>query len=1024
MPKLFTCPNGHHWEAPSGEEVPASTETTACPLCGSRDATPPLPVAGPETVGAFPIPSPPDRPVVAGYEVLGVLGRGGMGVVYRARHITLNRPVALKMILAGVHAGPGLRARFLAEAEAVARLQHPNIVQIYEVGEAGGCPYLALEYVDGGSLADRLRGTPPARDAAGLVETLARAVHAAHEAGIVHRDLKPANVLLGRGDKRPACPPGRKLTSEDACGYEPKITDFGLAKRLDDAGHTSTGAVLGTPSYMAPEQAAGRNKDLGPAADVYALGAILYEVLTGRPPFKGETPLDTLEQVRSREPVPPSGLRPKVPRDLETICLKCLRKEPGRRYASALVLADDLRRFRDGEPIAARPPGPAERALKWARRRPAVASLIAALGVAAPLLCLLSLAYGTASYLAEQRRARLEQEAAGQRARANYRQFLAWRDEALFHGTPFLGADLPADPEFTRSASQKALELFGATAEGDGPLVLGGSYDAREQAEIATGCYELLLIRAEAVARQPGADPARRALRHLCRAAQVGPPTRAYHLRRARYLARLGDEAGAAREARRAEALPPQGAEDHVLQGDEQYRAGNLAQARRHFEDALDQQPGHFWAGYVLAVCHLRLGQAREAKPGLAACLSQRPDFAYGYLLRGLAHLQLDELDAAAADFQKTLDLNPGSYTRYGAYVNRGALRVRQGRLDEAIADLRTATDLLPDQCEAHVNLARAYDEQHRVDEAARVLDRALPLVRRPAALHRARARLAVGRQDLTAALGDLDRAITLEAPGLASDHAERGRILHRQDQAAEAVRAYDRALRLAPDDAEVLRWRAEALVALRSYREAVRSYDECLRHGPEDADVYWARGLARANPGEHEEAVSDYTRALALRAGAPLYTDRGWAFIHCEAWQLALRDFEEAVRLDPAYVEAYTGRGYVRVKRGQYREAAADAGRAARLGPKTPESRFNLACLFAQAAGRAGAAADPTDGDALKGHCQERALDLLRRALGDLPAGERLPFWRGNAADPDLDPIRGSAEFRRLEAAYAGPAR
>jgi serine/threonine protein kinase len=267
-------------------------------------------------------------PALAGYEILGELGRGSWGVVYKAQQLSLHRLVALKMILAGSHAGPQHRARFRSEAEAVARLQHPHIVQIYEVGEQEGRPYLSLEFVDGDTLDRKLAGTPlPAQQAAQLVETLARAVQAAHERGIIHRDLKPANVLL---------------TADGT----PKITDFGLAKHLDrDAAQTGPDAILGTPCYMAPEQASGKSKEVGPPADIYSLGAILYELLTGRPPFKGPSVLNTLEQVRSVEPVSPSRLQPKLPRDLETICLKCLEKEPRKRYASAGKLAEDLHRF-------------------------------------------------------------------------------------------------------------------------------------------------------------------------------------------------------------------------------------------------------------------------------------------------------------------------------------------------------------------------------------------------------------------------------------------------------------------------------------------------------------------------------------------------------------------------------------------------------------------------------------------------------------------------------------------------------
>jgi serine/threonine protein kinase len=314
--------------------------------------------------------SEPRAVQVPGYAILGELGRGGMGIVYKARQIKLSRIVALKMILAGQHTGAVELARFRTEAEAIARLQHPHIVQVYEVGECQGRPFLALEYVDGESLARRCNGTPmPAHQAAELTATLARAVQHAHERGVVHRDLKPGNVLLafsrGSENRAEAARFSEPRLNE---GAVPKIADFGLAKRLDaDSGNTRTGEVMGTPSYMAPEQAAGK-KDVGPAADVYALGAILYELLTGRPPFKGTTVLETIEQVLTQEPVPPSLLQAKVPRDLDIVCLKCLQKEPGGRYASAAALADDLDRFLVGEPISARGWGLVEQAARLLSR--------------------------------------------------------------------------------------------------------------------------------------------------------------------------------------------------------------------------------------------------------------------------------------------------------------------------------------------------------------------------------------------------------------------------------------------------------------------------------------------------------------------------------------------------------------------------------------------------------------------------------------------------------------------------------
>ncbi len=298
-------------------------------------------------------------PTVTGYELLSELGRGTTGVVYKARQKALNRLVAVKMILAGNHTSAEQLVRFETEARAVAALKHPNIVQIYDLGESEGLPFLSLEFVDGASLDVAINGTPqPPRDAIELIQRLARGVDAAHAKGIVHRDLKPANVLV----------------SSDGT---PKITDFGLAKELESkSSQTRSGSQIGTPSYMAPEQAL--CETYGPSVDIYALGAILYEMLVGRPPFLGASPYETTLLVVNEEPVRPSLLVSKVPADVETICLKCLQKDPDRRYVDAVALAEDCRRFLAGEPILARPTSAVERLWRWCRRNPRTAGLAAA----------------------------------------------------------------------------------------------------------------------------------------------------------------------------------------------------------------------------------------------------------------------------------------------------------------------------------------------------------------------------------------------------------------------------------------------------------------------------------------------------------------------------------------------------------------------------------------------------------------------------------------------------------------------
>jgi eukaryotic-like serine/threonine-protein kinase len=346
-------------------------------------------------------PAPPRLFDLAHFSVQEILGQGGMGVVYKATDHRLKRTVALKMIRGG--GGHEELRRFQGEAEAVARLHHPHIVQIFDVGEHLEQPYFALEFVDGGSLTRLLQGDPqPAVFAAQMVEILARAVHHAHGQGIIHRDLKPANILLQRVDMQSGASMPAGVVVKDGVAYLPKVADFGLAKQVDpDSQASQTQAIVGTPSYMAPEQAGDFSRRIGAAADVYALGAILYEMITGRPPFRGASVMETLDQVRKIDPVAPTRLQPQCPRDLETICLKCLKKDPAARFASAAELADDLERFLGHEPIHARPTSKLEHAWLWCRRNPRVAVLSGSLVVVVLAALVISIWYGQRAWRGE-----------------------------------------------------------------------------------------------------------------------------------------------------------------------------------------------------------------------------------------------------------------------------------------------------------------------------------------------------------------------------------------------------------------------------------------------------------------------------------------------------------------------------------------------------------------------------------------------------------------------------------------------
>jgi len=1042
------------------------------------------------------------RPEVAGYEILEELGRGGMGVVYQARHQQLNRLVALKVIRAGIDATPRDRERFQVEAEAVARLRHVNILQIYEIGEAAGLPFVALELLAGGSLADRLRSTPqPALQAAELLVTLARAIDAAHRAGIVHRDLKPSNVLFDREGT-------------------PKIVDFGLAKLLEqEDGQTESGQIVGCPSYMAPEQARGKIKEIGPAADVYALGAILYEMLTGRPPFKAPTPMETAIQVIHDEPVPPCRLLPRVPRDLETICLKCLRKEPQKRYASAEELADDLCRYLDNRPIRARRVPLWERGAKWVRRHPATATLIglaAAAGVMlgagllhqdaqrrnqerieaervagrgaecdqelfkalaavaekkwtdaklilAPLLQSLK---GEPRLGSHRKRADtlLAQVEQGIQAEEHQRQdqrrydlFLQRRNEAFFHETQFTGLDLPANLQATRAAVQEALRLFAVPGAGDSwtQSELPASLAPSERDAIVAGCYELLLVLAEAVAQTlPGEDAgvqADRGLRILDQAARLRPePTRAYHWARAACLAHKGDGASAARQRAEADRLRSTTALDHFLDGQEHYRRRDWAAALRDFDTVLRLQPDHFWAQCLAAICALQKKSPAEAKAGLNVCIRREPGFVWLYLLRAYASGQVAALALdtaklfpaqagdlkAGAEYQfaaaeddsraaiEMLDRKPNDDLRYILLVNRGVMRYQGHRLEEAVEDLQEAIGRNDRQYEAIVTLAQVYQEQKKSDLAVEQFTRAIRLKPDYSPLFRERAGVQLVRDDpapehLAAALRDLDEAVKHEPPGspiLASDQTRRGELLRRMRRYEEALSACDAALRVKPGHADAHRLRILVLLDLKRFDEVIQSCENPLAEGKPWAGLHEVRGQARAGRQDFAGAIADYTLALEERPGQTrVLISRGLTYLVTDAPRLALSDFEEVLRLDPSSSDAQIGRGSARVRLGDHRAAVADAEDALRLGTPSARLFYNAARIYAQAALAVTSEVRGKGRDAviLVNKYQDRAVALVSEALQMLPSGQRAEFWRNQIqTDPALRSLSARLRF------------
>jgi tetratricopeptide (TPR) repeat protein len=1080
-----------------------------------------------------------EMPTVPGYEIFGILGRGGMGVVYRARQLALNRHVALKMLRDGALAGPESLERFQTEAQTVARLRHPNVIQIYEIGACEGRPFFTLELAEGGSLAQKLKDQPqPPRQGAQLVETLARAMEAAHRLGIVHRDLKPSNVLL---------------TADGV----PKISDFGLAKQLEKtSAHTHSGALLGTPSYMAPEQARGSPREIGPATDVYALGAILYELLTGRPPFKAASTVDTVFQVLHQEPIPPYRLQPKTPRDLETICLKCLHKQPRQRYASAGGLAADLQRFLRQQPIEARPVGWMERGLKWARRQPAAAALVAlcAMGMIGLWIAVLLVnahlqrrvdevtriveqkAHEEAEQQAQETRRqeikRLRLNAANAAEKNHWEQaadyfqraldeassaplledlqqelvkllevaqhrveqtkiethknkqledFSRLYDQALFHWTFSVGG-LPGDAEVTQQAAQKALSLFGLETGKEERLTFGPGFSAGERQRVQEHCYELLLVLADVVGRDaanqdaPNPAPAiQRSLALLDQAARLHPPTQSYYRRRAFYLRLSSDEPGARQAENVAAAQKPSDWLDYFLSGYSAYREKNPQAAIADFRAVLDRRPNHFWAQYLLAICHLN-DDPEAALAYLDACLRTEHQSEWVYLVRGLAHGARGDYLQAEGDFALAMDLHPKAWACYALFVNRGSIRVKNRQHQGAVDDLKEAIRLEPRQVPGYFNLAKALIAwadaaleagqedlaaelaclgavqlpgfsatltgarsitlaQRRLGEAAQWLDQALVLKTDVPALYRLRAEVYARAGNWQAAQQALKRTIELDrrAPGepLVADCVERGLLLHQLNSLEEARTCCDEACKESSSSASTCRRRAELLHLVaqdtadldqrqKYYEKAADDLDRFLQSSASPGLAFYRfRAFVLAQLNDYAGAIADLSRALDLQADSGLFTIRGWAFLTLGLFERARDDFATALEVNAENPEARSGLGIAAVRLAGTKRELTEGLRQAdlALAQKSKDTKvlYNAARVYALGASRLGSepAFQARDSDERARQCLAQATRLLKIVMHRQPPSLRRSFWETIRADTALTIFRQTPEFK-----------
>ena len=891
------------------------------------------------------------RPVVPGYKILAELGRGNMGVVYKARQLSLGRLVALKMIRTGAQAGPDELKRFLDEARVIASLQHPHIIQIYEIGMGGEAPYFSMELVEGGNLAEHLAGRPqPWRQAAELIQTLALTIHVAHQNGIIHRDLKPANILMqkseGRGVKGEKTASTASSLVPGPAPLLPKITDFGLAKQLQDKGsQTASGIIMGTPNYMAPEQAEGRSRDVGPAADIYALGAILYEILTGRPPYHAESPAETVLQMFRIEPVPPSRLQPRVPRDLETICLKCLQKDPRRRYASAQDLAEDLQHCLAGEPIAARPASVVEKCWKSARRHPALATLVGCAVVALLALAGMAVAYQANletqldQALHDERQARTAEEGARRRVRM----------EGLQVGV----AELLATGEraaLARDWSEAQTQLLRARDRAGSEQELAG-LRARIESRL-TQARRGLADRTRYQQFQRKRDEA------LLHATLLTDSDLASGLREARTaavaaLALFGVETDAGGRVsldgvaleKREQAEVVAGCYElllvvadtlaHPLPGQPQLK-GRL-QARRALA-VLDRAAR---LGISTRAFHVRyahyLKQAEAPFPAWcsrALAEAQVPTSSLDHFLTGVERYRRGDCKSAAADFERALQMQPDHFwAQY--YLALCWLQAR--RPDLAATGFTACVGRRPDFAWLYLLRGSARCELGQFNGAAADFERAVRLPLNTAArygLYVNRGVLNVRRKQFDRAAADLSQAVALQ-PTRYQAHVNLAQVLALQGKLDDAVRALDRAIEHAPLLAALYRTRARLQLHRKNVSAALHDLDQAIRlevdrKSADLADDLVERARLLSGQNRSKDAVQACDEALKAHPGlAAAHRVRAEALLDLNRVPEALTALDACMAQGQPQAELYRVRAAARARLGKYAAALADYGRA-----------------------------------------------------------------------------------------------
>ncbi len=1055
--------------------------------------------------------SPETESSVDRYEFLEEVARGGLGKIWKARDKHVRRVVAIKELLGRYRRHPSTRERFREEAQITGQLEHPSIVPIYDIGrKENGSAFYSMKLVHGTELhkaIEEFHMLPPGSSAWLVARNnllrnfvaICNAVAFAHDRGVLHRDLKPQNVMLGEYG-------------------ETLLLDWGLAKLLDSpetvvhgrsevrsadttitgtsskpgissdarsaASQTRMGSVLGTLSYMPPEQAAGRLDELDTRCDIYSLGAILYHLLTGRPPIPRGEFTEMVQHVLTGNITPPREVDPAIPKPLEAVTLKALSSNKEDRYQTALQLAEEIDNFLADEPVSAFAEPWHWKLARWLKRHRTFATTTAAvlliLGaggifwrayeqgrleevrsavqdkyaaaqeaesngalVDAGLLYREALGKlrGEPSFaaLAEEiqtesdRVERLvENQTQIQRARDNYEGFLAEADVARSHGWLVASEVSPDDYRSAVTNARQALERYdlinSPTLQPPPSHLTSDEIDRIRQVgfELTIMVANFELDRAWSQDGDVKAA-AESLLKWTDLAMHFEHQTPAFYLFRAAAFEVLDRQQELRDAVAKAAALEPVTALDFFLQGfAELQRRKNLQAAAENFQKALNLDPANYWALHCLGGCQLKLGKRDGAADTFTACIALRPDYPWAYITRGAAYFESGKDLLALADFNRAQQLDPNIYA---IYVNRSRVHLNQaiaatdpqekaGHFAAGQKDLAKAIAMQPKLAAAHINLAEFHRRQQQIDEALAELSLAIELAPRSPRPYRFRALIHLQSEKPDPALADFQRAVELETSpaAKAEDLRQIGSLHYRAGDFPAALAKYDEALKLIPSNGDLLRLRAETLLKLDRFDDAIESYNSYLKQGPPLADVYRGRASAYAKLGKYREALSDYTRALELEPSTNMLTRRGWALL-LQSRQLAVEDFEEAIRLRPDNPDSYNGRGYARVLLGDYTAGIADAEEAFKRHGDAWQVSYNAATIYGQAVAqlRADTARSDEDRRRLEQEYIARAVHFLETARKSSQAQDVSKLLKTIETDEALDPIRETPQFREM---------